>query len=52
MLYLVTWKISIEAETPKQAAKKALEIQRDKKSIATVFEVEAKNKNHVIDLAY
>lgn len=37
--YLVTWKIYIPAETPEEAAEKALEIQRDPTSLATVFEV-------------
>lgn len=39
MLYLVTWKIDIEAETPREAAEKARAIQLRPGSIATVFEV-------------
>ena len=35
--YLVRWDIDIEATSPRDAAKKALEVQRDPKSIATVF---------------
>jgi hypothetical protein len=37
--YHVKWEIDVEAGSPKQAAKKALKIQRDPESIATVFEV-------------
>lgn len=38
-LYRVKWEIDIEADSPRQAAVKALKIQRDRNSIATVFEV-------------
>lgn len=37
--YLVTWEIDIEADSPREAAEKALRIQRDPESIATVFAV-------------
>ncbi len=37
--YLVQWSIDIEAETPREAAEKAREIQLDPESIATVFRV-------------
>jgi hypothetical protein len=37
--YVVTWQIDIEAETPGEAAKKALAIHRDPDSTATVFDV-------------
>lgn len=37
--YLVQWEINISAESPEAAAAKALEIQRDPNSIATVFDV-------------
>ena len=38
--YYVTWSIEItDVDTPEQAARQALEIQRDPESIATVFEV-------------
>ncbi len=37
--YLVTWEINLDAETSVDAAEKALEIQQDKSSIATVFKV-------------
>lgn len=37
--YTVTWTISIDATTPEEAAKLALDIQRDPFSTATVFDV-------------
>ncbi len=37
--YCISWTIDLEAETPEEAAEKALKIQRDPESIATVFEV-------------
>lgn len=37
--YRVIWKIDIEADSALKAAQEALEIQRDKDSIATVFKV-------------
>jgi hypothetical protein len=39
MLYRVEWEIDVEAATPEEAARKALEYQRDKNSSATVFSV-------------
>jgi hypothetical protein len=36
-LYRITWEIDIDAESPQEAAERALEIHRDPKSIATVF---------------
>jgi len=36
---LVSWEIDIDAENPMDAALKALEIQRNSESIATVFRV-------------
>lgn len=36
-MYRVVWVIDIEAETALEAAAKALDIQRDSDSIATVF---------------
>jgi hypothetical protein len=38
--YEVVWAINVEADNSIDAAKKALIIQRDPRSIATVFEVE------------
>lgn len=37
--YEVKWEIDIDADSPEEAAQKALEIQRDPNSIATHFEV-------------
>jgi len=37
--YLVEWHINIDADTPRQAAQKALEIHRDSSSLATIFQV-------------
>lgn len=37
--YLVRWEIDIDATSPEAAAEKALEIMRDKESVATVFSV-------------
>jgi len=39
MNYLVKWEIDIDADSPHEAAEKALAIQRNPESIATVFEV-------------
>jgi len=46
----VTWEIDIEADTPEEAAERALEIQRNQYSTATVFTVIDKGKKHEIDL--
>jgi len=35
----VTWEIDITADSPQEAAKRALTIQRDPESSATVFDV-------------
>jgi len=37
--YTVNWTIELSADSPEQAAKMALEIHRDRDSIATFFEV-------------
>lgn len=37
--YRVTWYIDIYAASPEDAARRALEIQRDPESIATIFDV-------------
>lgn len=49
--YHVTWEIDIDARNPTQAARKALEIQREPESIATVFKVFSDKKMHEIDLS-
>lgn len=35
--FLITWKINIAAETPREAIKEALKIHRDEDSLATIF---------------
>lgn len=45
--YKVTWTVDVEADDPVEAARKALEIQRDPESIATLFEVQ-KHDSHVV----
>lgn len=39
-MHYVTWAIEVWADTPLDAAKEALTIQRDPESIATAFEVD------------
>jgi hypothetical protein len=39
MEYKVAWHIDIDADSPEDAARKALAIQRNPESIATVFNV-------------
>lgn len=38
-LYCVRWEIDVQADSPREAAEQALEIQRRRDSTATVFEV-------------
>ena len=45
MLYRVTWEIDIDAESFEDAARKALEIQRDSDSIATCFVITDEHGN-------
>ena len=45
MLYRVTWEIDIEAESFEEAARQALDIQRDRESIATCFVVRDSDEN-------
>jgi hypothetical protein len=49
--YKVTWAIDIDADTTEEAARKALAIQRDPESIATVFRVERPGLVTTVDLA-
>ena len=37
--YYITWEIELDADSPEDACKRALEMQRDKDSIATEFSV-------------
>lgn len=39
MTYRVRWEIDVDADSPQEAAKTALVIQRDPESWATVFDV-------------
>ena len=55
-LYCVMWEFDLDAVSPRAAAEKALEIQRDSESIATVFSIrETKSEipldDEVIDLS-
>ncbi len=38
-MYHIIWEIDLEADSPKEAAEKALAIQRDRTSCATIFDV-------------
>ena len=38
MRFRITWEIDIESKDPVESARKALEIQRDPSSLATVFD--------------
>ena len=49
-LHRVIWEIDIEADTARDAARKALDIQRNPKSIATVFKVANPERTVEIDL--
>lgn len=51
-MYKVFWEIGIDADTPVEAARKALAVQRDPESIATVFDVINKRGKRVrVDLS-
>ncbi|MEI8120448.1 MAG: hypothetical protein WCI20_00235 [bacterium] len=47
----VCWEIDVDARTPMEAARKALAIQRDPASIATVFDVQYRGKMVRVDLS-
>jgi hypothetical protein len=47
----VRWEIDVDARTAREAAHKALAIQRDPASIATVFDVTTKDRTVRVDLA-
>lgn len=50
--YRVKWEIDLDANDPQDAARRALEIQRDPDSIATFFEVlETPGWVYTIDLS-
>lgn len=47
----IRWEIDVDADTPEEAALKALDIQRDPESIALVFHIiTGKGKPHSVDL--
>ena len=49
--YDILWRIGLDANSPKDAAEKALEVQRDSSSESTVFDVIDENgKAHTVDL--
>ena len=48
--FRVTWEIDIDASSPREAAEKALHIQRDVDSTATVFTVAEKRHLQQIDV--
>ena len=48
--FRVTWEIDIDAASPREAAEKALHIQRDVDSTATVFTVAEKRHLQQIDV--
>ncbi len=48
--YLVTWEIDIEATSPEEAAKQALEIQRDPNSEAVAFTVKRQSTDEKTDV--
>lgn len=52
MKYFVTWEIDIDAESPREAAQKALNMQRDETSLATCFKVfDDKGNEIAVDLS-
>lgn len=46
--YRVLWEIDLDAESPSEAARQAVEIQRDPESVATAFTVDEAR----VDLSY
>lgn len=48
--YRVIWEIDIDAETPAEAAQKALKIQRKPDSWATVFQVIGEDETVQVDV--
>lgn len=49
--YLVTWRVELDATDPLDAARQALEMQRDPTSLATVFVVTCTDHIQEIDLS-
>jgi spore germination protein YaaH len=53
MEYTVSWTIELDADTPEDAARQALEIHRDPDSWATHFVVvDTTGRTHEVDLGY
>jgi hypothetical protein len=51
MSYRVSWEIDLDADSPREAAERALEIHRQPDSIATVFTVADETGNSIqVDL--
>lgn len=50
-LHTVIWEIQVEADSKREAAQKALEIQRDPDSTATVFNVYDAKDGDLVDLS-
>lgn len=48
--YRVTWEMDIDADSPREAAEKALAVQRNPESIATIFTVTPRVKTTFVDL--
>lgn len=46
--YKVAWYIDVEADSAVEAANKALAIQRDRESLATVFSVSDQHQNKLV----
>lgn len=49
--YLVEWSMDILADSPEEAAEKALKIHRDPTSIATIFKITPVSQIRIIDTA-
>lgn len=50
--YRVSWEIDVDADTPEEAAERALEIQRNPASTATVFEVRSHESGAETGITY
>lgn len=48
--YFVTWEPEIDADTPREAAQRALEIHRDPDSTATRFKVIEEDTEEIIEI--
>lgn len=48
--YRVSWEIDVDAATPEDAARTALQVQRDSNSTALVFRVRDGRRTHTVDM--